>query len=166
MATHCQLAGYLDEALRDRFVCGIRSEAIQRSLLTEKDLTLARAIEVAQGMEAAENNVKILKGHSDDLPMQRIHAQQGVASNGPSKKQGVTVFGKPCQRCGKKNHLPADCRYKDTVCNCCHKKGHLAKVCRKLPQAFQQKKAVNKKTADKQQHSDDKWVQTESLNSD
>ena len=58
LATHCQFAGYLNEALRDRFVCGIRSEAIQRSLLTEKDLTLARAIEVAQGMEAAENNTK------------------------------------------------------------------------------------------------------------
>ena len=35
LATHYQFAGYLDEALRDHFVCGIRSEAIQRSLLTE-----------------------------------------------------------------------------------------------------------------------------------
>ena len=29
LATPCQFAGYLDEALRDCFVCGIRSEAIQ-----------------------------------------------------------------------------------------------------------------------------------------
>ena len=156
LATHCQYAGYLDEALRDRFVCGIRSEAIQQSLLTEKDLALACAIEVAQGMEAAENNAKNLKGHSADSPMQRIHAQWGVASNGPNKKQGGTVLDKPCHRCGKKNHLPADYRYKDAVCNYCHKKGHLAKVCRKLPQAVEKKKTVNKKTADKQQHSDAK----------
>ena len=61
LATHCQFAGYLDEALRDHFVCGIRSEAIQRSLLTEKDLTLVCAIKVAQGMEAAKNNAKSLK---------------------------------------------------------------------------------------------------------
>ena len=86
MATHCQFAGYLDEALRDRFLCGIRSEAIQRSLLMEKDLTLARAIEVAQGTEAAENKMKNLKGHSADSPMQRIHAQRGAASNSPSRK--------------------------------------------------------------------------------
>ena len=58
-------------------------------MLTEKDLTLVRAIEVAQGMEAAENNAKNLKGHSADSPMQRIHAHRGAASNGPNKKQGV-----------------------------------------------------------------------------
>ena len=148
-------------------MCGIRSEAIQRSLLTEKDLTLTCAIEVAQGMEAAENNAKSLKGHSADSPMQRmIHAQRGAASNGPDKKQGSTTFAKPCHRCGKKNHLLADCRYKDAVCNYCHKKGHLAKVCRKLPQAVEKKKTVNKKTANKQQHNDTKWVQTKLPNSD
>ena len=117
MATHCQFTGYLDKALRDHFVCGIRGEAIQRSLLTEKDLTLVQAIEVAQGMEAAENNVKNLKGHSADSPMQRIHAQRGAVSNDSSKEQGGTMFDKPCHRCGKRNHLPADCRYKDAVCN-------------------------------------------------
>ena len=117
-------------------------------------------------MEAAENNAKNLKGHSADSPMQRIHAQRNAASNGPNKKQGGTVLDKPCHRCGKKNHLPADCRYKDAVCNYCHKKGHLAKVCQKLPQVVEKKKTVNKKTADKQQHSDAKWVQTESPNSD
>ena len=109
-------------------------------------------------MEATENDAKKLKGHNADSPMQRIHAQQGAASNGPNKKQGGTVLDKPCHRCGKKNHLPADCRYKDAVCNYCHKKGHLAEVCRKLPQAVEKKKTVNKKTADKQQHSDVKWV--------
>ena len=40
LATHCQFAGYLDEALRDCFVCGIRNEVIQRRLLMETDLTL------------------------------------------------------------------------------------------------------------------------------
>ena len=126
--------------------------------MTGKVLALAREIEVAQGMEAAENDAKNLKGHNADSPMQRIHAQRGAASNGPNKKQGGTVLDKLCHRCGKKNHLPADCRYKDAVCNYRHKKGHLAEVCRKLPQAVEKKKTVNKKTADKQQHGDVKWV--------
>ena len=47
--------------------------------MTEKDLALAREIEVAQGMEAAENDAKNLKGHNADSPMQRIHAQRGAA---------------------------------------------------------------------------------------
>ena len=47
LATHCEFAIYLEESLRDHFVCGIRSEGIQRSLLMEKNLTLTRAIELA-----------------------------------------------------------------------------------------------------------------------
>ena len=167
LATHCQFAGYLDEALRDRFVCGIRSEAIQRSLLTETDLTLARAIELAQGMEAAEKNAQSFKGHSSDSPMQRVHAQRGAAANNPGRRQVPPMFDKPCHRCGKKNHSPADCRYKDAVCNNCHKKGHLAKVCRKLPQSAEKQK-LNKKPGTKQRNNDTNWVQTdhESPNSD
>ena len=59
---HCAFGTYLNEALRDRLVCGFRSESIQRRLLAEKDLTLSKAVEIAQGMEAAENNAKSLKG--------------------------------------------------------------------------------------------------------
>lgn len=32
---------------------------MQRHLLSETDLTLAKTLEVAQGLEAAENNLKI-----------------------------------------------------------------------------------------------------------
>ena len=77
LAIHCEFAGYLEDALRDRFVCGIRSESIQRSLLTEKDLTLARAIELAQGMEAAEKNAQCFKG--TEATIQRIRHQTKLA---------------------------------------------------------------------------------------
>ena len=88
-------------------------------------------------MEATENNMKNLLGHSADLPICKgyMHMQRGAASNGPNKMQGSTMFDKPCHKCGKKNHLPADCKYKDGVCNYCRKKGHLAKVRWKLLQA-------------------------------
>ena len=62
LTTHCQFGGFLDEALRDRLVCGLRNEAIQKKLLTEADLTLIRAVELSVGMEAAEKNAKSLKG--------------------------------------------------------------------------------------------------------
>jgi len=61
LTTHCAYGDHLDEALRDRLVCGLRNETIQRKLLSEADLTLARAIEISQGMEAAEKNAKSLK---------------------------------------------------------------------------------------------------------
>ena len=53
LATHCDFADYLNQALRDRLVCGIRSENIQKRLLIEVDLTLMQVVELAQGMEAA-----------------------------------------------------------------------------------------------------------------
>ena len=61
LSTHCKL-GFLDEALRDRLVCGLHNEAIQKKLSTEAALTLTKAVELSVGMEAAHKNVKSLQG--------------------------------------------------------------------------------------------------------
>ena len=37
LATHCEFKTYLNEALRDRLVWGIRDESVQRRLLAVKD---------------------------------------------------------------------------------------------------------------------------------
>ena len=51
LAVHCDFENYLDQALRDRLVCGLRSENTQKCLLCEANLPLARAVELAQGIE-------------------------------------------------------------------------------------------------------------------
>ena len=43
LTTHCEFRDYLDQAIRDRLVCGLNSEAIQKRLLSERDLTLEAA---------------------------------------------------------------------------------------------------------------------------
>ena len=40
LAEHCDFGDHLEEALRDRLVCGLRNETTQRRLLAEADLTL------------------------------------------------------------------------------------------------------------------------------
>ena len=50
LMTHLE---YLEDALRDRLVCGLRSEGAQRRLLATKNLTLPEAVETAFSMEAA-----------------------------------------------------------------------------------------------------------------
>ena len=153
LANHCEFAGYLEEALRDRFVCGIRSEGIQRSLLAEENLTLTRAIELAQGMEAAEKNAQSFKG--TEVTIQKI--RQSATPRGAGAKQPPADLDNPCYRCGKKNHTPANCRFKEVVCHHCQKKGHLAKVCRqRLAQQSTDKKHVRK-----QQGRGANWVQTD-----
>ena len=39
LAEHCNYGQQLDEMLRDRIVCGIRDDSIQRRLLSEQNLT-------------------------------------------------------------------------------------------------------------------------------
>ncbi len=43
LTVNCDLGTYLEEALRDRFVCGLRSENVQKKLLTMTTLTFAEA---------------------------------------------------------------------------------------------------------------------------
>ena len=61
LADCCQFGGYLEEALRDRLVCGLRDEAIQRKLLTMDALTLSRAYEITHGMETAQRQASELQ---------------------------------------------------------------------------------------------------------
>lgn len=117
LATHCVFNNFLDDALRDRLVCGLRSSAIQKRLLSEKDLTLAIALQVAQSMEAAEVNVTKLQSEEASAPINRTETAH------PARKT--------CYRCGGHDHVPSDCRFREYICNNCQKKGHLAKVCRK-----------------------------------
>jgi len=58
LATYCEFGAYLNDALRDHLVCELSNANIQKRLLSEDCLTLARALKIAQGMEAAESNAK------------------------------------------------------------------------------------------------------------
>ena len=73
LATTCDFKEYLEQALRDRLVCGLRHEPTQKKQLTESKLTLAKAIEIVQSMEAAEKNSQQIN-----------EPQQGVLKVAPS----------------------------------------------------------------------------------
>ena len=59
LSEHCQFQNFLNDALRDRFVCGLSSFVIQRKLLSEVDLALKKASNIALSMEMAEKEAKI-----------------------------------------------------------------------------------------------------------
>lgn len=61
LAIICQFEAFLKEALCDSFVCGLKSENIQKKLLTEANLTMDHAVETARGMEIAAADAKELK---------------------------------------------------------------------------------------------------------
>ena len=118
LSTHCEFGDYLDPALRDRLVCGLRNESVQRRLLAEADLTLKRARDIAQRMEAAERNAKSLK--STPAAVHKLNVRRNTPAS-------------PCYRCGRSNHASKDCRFRDAECHQCKKKGHIAAACRTHP---------------------------------
>ena len=63
LAYTCKFGTFLDDALRDRLVCGLRSDSARRRLLAdaEGEISLAKAIEHAQRDELAEQNLRALK---------------------------------------------------------------------------------------------------------
>ena len=87
--------------------------------MVESDLTLAKAFELAQGMEAAEENAKEIQ--STDLSS----SVQAVAPQRNSRPA--------CHRCLGTGHSPEVCRFKATRCNKCHKLGHIARAYRSEP---------------------------------
>ena len=118
LATHCQFGETLEDTLRDRLVCGLRHETIQRRLLSEKALTYHKAMETARAMEAADTNAKAFK--SSEPAIRKF-------STYPS---GAAQEKNSCYRCGRTNHSAADCKFKDAECHHCGKKGHIAPACR------------------------------------
>ena len=116
LAVHCQFGETLETSLRDRFVCGLRHDAIQRRLLSETTLTYQKALEIARGMESADKETKALK--SPDPAIKKL----GTRSQRPRAFQS-------CYRCGRSNHKPADCKFKEAQCYLCGKTGHIAPVC-------------------------------------
>ena len=58
LARFCKFGSSLEDMLRDRIVCGINDDTIQKRLLAEAKLTYTKALDLAQGLEAAARNVK------------------------------------------------------------------------------------------------------------
>ncbi|XP_050527489.1 uncharacterized protein LOC126897721 [Daktulosphaira vitifoliae] len=51
LAKSCKFDTFLDDALRDRFIVGLKDESIQRKLLAEKTLKFEKACEIALNSE-------------------------------------------------------------------------------------------------------------------
>ncbi|XP_012826093.1 uncharacterized protein K02A2.6-like [Xenopus tropicalis] len=154
LAEHCEFGDNLNDALRDRVVCGLCSESIQRKLLTESALTYQKAVDIAMSMEAVSRESQHL---SNSL---KVNAMS-FASESPKAK---------CFRCGKSNHTQNECFYKDQLCHNCGKKGHIARSCKgaktevKIPRVFGKGNYVKSKGMTKKKTIHKMGTETERLN--
>ena len=87
LAEFCNFGATLEAMLRDRIVCGVSDDAIQRRLLSESKSDYARAVEIALNMETAAQSMTTVKGKSegpasgDDSSAQpRVHKTSATPS--------------------------------------------------------------------------------------
>ena len=118
----------LNEMLRDRLVCGINEDSIQKRLLSVADLTYDSAVKKSLAMEAAMQNAKEMQARKDEVNVgdEQVHAVQ----QRPSRSHERSSPQRECFRCGNTNHTPDRCRFKDARCFSCGKIGHIGRVCR------------------------------------
>ena len=139
LANTCEFGTFLNEALRDRLVCGLKAESIQKRLLTEADLTLDKAVKISVASETAAKDAGLLnKASGASAAVNKINPcprkpkgrgkGKGTQGQGSQSAPGGRTSSS-CYRCGG-SHDPTKCKYKTYKCNSCGITGHLAKSCR------------------------------------
>lgn len=131
LSKHCAFGEYLDKALRDKFIAGLRNAKIQGELLnSDDDTTFERAVSKAKNLEQIEADLVKMKSKQEYTNrinagqyMRRSrsktrgqddgkHSQQGSRerrsfSRKSSRNQGRKVI--TCFGCGKKGHIVRNC---------------------------------------------------------
>ena len=130
----------LSDSLRDRFICGLRSEQIKRRLLSA-NFTFQEAVDAAIAQEIAQKDVRHLGANSQGENSSSVNQvkRENAWSRGSSSGRRHGFRGKQprptenqrkrCFRCGLTNHTPDNCKYKNSECFNCHLTGHLKSEC-------------------------------------
>lgn len=137
LAGSCEFGQFLDDALRDRFVAGLRDETAQAELLKKSTLTFQAAYDLAKSGELARTETrKIHPKELGDVNLVRPHHPQrstgtkrGVSGNAERHAEATD-----CSRCGAA-HDATTCPFRKYRCRACKKVGHLARVCRTTPRS-------------------------------
>jgi len=138
LAEHCNFgADYRSRVLRDRLVCGISSDSTRRKLLSEANLTLDRALEIARSMEQADKDVQNMTSLTKPFSVPAAKVSTLSTNN--------TADHTPCRSCGSTQHLRKQCPHLKSECYKCGRKGHLQSVCeQKVPSSTDKSRRFDK----------------------
>ncbi|XP_040356662.1 uncharacterized protein LOC115328389 [Ixodes scapularis] len=151
LARNCEFKAFLNEALRDRLVAGLRDEETQRILFATEGLTFEGACKIALEKELASRQTSALR--TVEARPTEVHAISGSTCGKTRtsrsknkekenkrethasrlKKEGVSKTNRGCYRCGK-GHVPDRCWYRNTKCRACAKTGPLEVMCQEKNQ--------------------------------
>ena len=115
-----------------------KSEVVFRFIqgtFQEDKLTLKRTLELSLAMEAAAESSKGFKSQ-DIEPVHRVE-----------HSSSMRISHCPYYRCGRANHEPQHCRFREVHCHHCDKVRHIATVCRSSKKPVEEQPGWQKKWA-------------------
>ena len=126
LARKCEFGDALNDMLRDRLVCRINDERVQKRLLVEVNLTFDSALKISQGCEVAERCAKdIHSGRSQELAEHQNQQVHAVTPGRPQWRTGPGTGTPRCYRCLRRDHAPDKCPHRSAECFGCGKRGHI-----------------------------------------
>ncbi|CAB4007397.1 Uncharacterized protein K02A2.6, partial [Paramuricea clavata] len=127
LTTHCNFGSNLEETLRDRLLCGLSNQQIQKRLLAESKLKFSKAVDIAVAMETATRDAtEIHSKGREEKPLGLDKLTLNRPSNSSDRGPPSPVV---CYRCGANTHVATECRFKKEVCHKCGKRGHIQRAC-------------------------------------
>ena len=94
-----------DELVRDRLVSGIQNDCIREKLLSKKDFTLTKAIQLLKSSEATQMQAQDMAAPSEMGTVQVIKSRKQKPSNERKLTQPGGKVYKHCWYCGRKHEL-------------------------------------------------------------
>ena len=85
IAKNCGYCELEDQLIRDRIVCGIKSETVKQRLLRAEDLTLDKAISVCRAEEQSKKDAQLL---SEEPTSEAAHGLRFRTPRGRDKNTG------------------------------------------------------------------------------
>lgn len=159
IAEHCNFGTFMERALRDRLLTGCNDIGMQRELLKipNDKFSFKKALEVCESIESTSRNLKEIASASSNAssmssetssvhkvnpkhmgrdnkggnPRDRQPRERDTAQGQGGKYMNTPQAGTShCWRCGKTDHGPQNCYYRNQKCYQCKKKGHAKAVCK------------------------------------
>lgn len=139
-----------DEAIRDAFITGLRSNVIRQRLLEKPTLDLKLAFDEARMLEHAQQQSLVYDSPtyvpcgatSNQTEVTGSVAHSG-AMDSPPELNVTAATSTVCFFCGKYRHPRSKCPAREATCNSCGKKGHYQNVCRSNPSTKRTASAIH-----------------------
>lgn len=144
----CGFESLTDSLIRDRIVCGIRSNQLREKLLKTRDLNLATCVQICRAEEEASKQVNRMFKSTEVLAISNKNKKEYEKKQGTSNQEVTqSKQNRICSRCTFRHDF-GKCPAFGQRCNKCNRPNHFAKACRSKYQVNQIEGSVEPRMED------------------